>query len=110
MTMALLRVGASVVIRAFSKGNVSPCATPPMKMGKVSHQSEGHGVGKNKHERLSHDVAKDVALSIKRRCEYFRPSHARFMAMAAVPSEATVKTAPIWEGVALYNRSASRGK
>ena len=46
MTMALLRVGASVVIRAFSKGNVSPCATPPMKMGKVSHQSEDTASGR----------------------------------------------------------------
>lgn len=46
MTMALLRVGASVVMRAFSKGNVRPCATPPMKMGKVSHQSEDTASGR----------------------------------------------------------------
>ena len=59
---------------------------------------------------VEHDRDINAALNIKRRCEYFRPSHARFMAMAAVPSEATAKTAPIWEGDALYNRSASNGK
>ena len=52
MTMALLRVGASVVIRAFSKGNVSPCATPPMKMGKVSHQSEDTASGRSEYRFL----------------------------------------------------------
>ena len=42
MTMALLRVGASAVMREFSKGNVSPCAAPPMKMGKATKAGKRH--------------------------------------------------------------------